>query len=167
VLGESLLAMPRDGAARRHPFHVLVVDNEPDALVSMRDVLEGEIGDVRVWTADSGPKALDVLERTRVDLIFSDFRMAPMNGLEFLVLARRKAPRVPRVLVTAYPDMDLAIRAINEGDVAGLFLKPVEPQTVVDIVLEKLECRTREGGQARAMARTMDAFRRSRTRRGP
>src|ERR1043166_7614599 len=84
---------------------VLVVDDEPDILTSMAAFLAVFLG-WRVETADSGSKALQVLSSRAIDVVVTDYRMPGMDGLELLSRVRRKAPRVPVLVVTAYPDME-------------------------------------------------------------
>ena len=62
-----------------------------------------------------------------VALIASDQRMPEMTGVEFLEQARRHAPDAKLVLLTAYADTDVAIRAINDIGLDYYLLKPWDP----------------------------------------
>src|SRR5205814_3102486 len=57
-------------------------------------------------------------------LIITDQRMPEMDGLAFLGRVRERRPRAHRILLTAYPDMEVALRAINDGLVYRFVLKP-------------------------------------------
>lgn len=139
---------------------VLVVDDEADIRESLKELFDGALNGVEVVTADSGAAGLEVLRREAVDLIVTDYKMPGMNGLEFLAEARKVAPGSPRVLVTAFPDLDLAIRAINEESIENFFTKPLEPETVIDIVKSILYDRRATELRNRAFARSLDLLRR-------
>ncbi|HTE55031.1 MAG TPA: response regulator [Kofleriaceae bacterium] len=79
---------------------ILVVDDEVDVL-EMIEVGLGLDG-YRVLLADSGEKAIEVITRSRVDLVISDLRMPGMNGVQTIARLREKAPRVPVIVVTGY-----------------------------------------------------------------
>ena len=128
---------------------VLVVDDEPDILEAVRAFLEGSLG-VEVVTASSGEAALGEMRKTSVDLVLSDYRMPGMDGLAFLRQAEELRPDVPRVLMTAFPDMQLAIAAVNEANIARFLTKPVDPSALGDMVkgLLSVARRRRLGEQA-------------------
>ncbi|MHB8605343.1 MAG: response regulator [Thermoplasmatota archaeon] len=139
---------------------VLVVDDEVDIRESLKDLFEASLGDTKVLTADSGATALEILHREPVDLIVTDYKMPGMNGLEFLAEARKAVRGVPRVLITAFPDLELAIRAVNEENIENFFTKPLEPQAVVEVVRSILSSRRADELRNRAFARSLDMLRR-------
>ena len=123
-MGASPLAAPR-------PWVVLYVDDEGDILEAIQELLEAKIPGVRVLTAASGREALEVLERERIDLVVSDFKMPGMDGIEFLFQARRAHPNIPRVMFTAFQSEDLARRALAEALVSAFLSKTTEPEHLV------------------------------------
>ncbi|HVL46958.1 MAG TPA: response regulator [Candidatus Thermoplasmatota archaeon] len=139
---------------------LLVVDDEVDIRESLKDLFEGGLEGVDVKLAESGPEALAMLADVDVDAIVTDYRMPGMSGLEFLAEARRIAPDIPAILITAYPDLDLAIRAVNEARVTSFFTKPLEPVTVLDVVRRALDDRRADDLRNRAFARSLDLLRR-------
>ena len=57
-------------------------------------------------------------------MIVTDFKMPGMDGLALLIEVKRRHPAVIRVLMTAYADMQLVIRAMNEGEIHRFISKP-------------------------------------------
>lgn len=121
---------PRDLPPR--PWVILFVDDEPDILASLVDLLGETLHGTKVLTASSGRAGLDVLAKEHVDLIVSDFKMPGMDGVEFLYQCRRLYPKVPRVMLTAFPTEDLANRAVREAFVDSFLSKAVDPDKLID-----------------------------------
>lgn len=125
------------------PPRVLAVDDEPDILESMRDFFAGEVP-MEFVAATSGTEGLEVLRSTPVDLVISDYRMPVMDGLRFLREAGRLYPEIPRILITAYPDIELAGKAVNEAKVSRLLTKPFKPEALAKTVRDLLETSQRQ-----------------------
>lgn len=117
---------------------ILVVDDEEDICSSLETYLEGSMDDVEVLSKHSASEALSYLEAYPVDMIITDFRMPDLDGLEFLEKVRSIRPNTPRLMMTAYPDLDLAMEAINEEQVDAFLTKPLEPLELVQTVRRTL-----------------------------
>ena len=122
------------GAALTRRQVILLVDDEEDIRESLRALFETCLEDVEVRTAPDAHQALAALDRQPVELIVTDYKMPGMNGLDFLRRAQEKAPDVPRILVTAFPDLEIAIRAINEAHIENFFTKPFDSDEVLNVV---------------------------------
>ncbi len=92
----------------------------------------------------SGEQALAALAGRRVDAILSDVRMPGMDGLELLAAAKKRAPEVPVVLITAHGTIPLAVEAMKAG-AAEFLLKPFDKDEVVYTIGKALA-----GAEARA-----------------
>ena len=92
---------------------ILVVDDDAGQRSLLESFLSGQNFDV--VAVDSGRKALEVLDRQKMDLMISDVRMPGMSGLEMFRLARQKHPSLPVLLVTAYADIRDAVAAMRDG----------------------------------------------------
>jgi DNA-binding NtrC family response regulator len=110
---------------------ILVVDDDLHVLDSVAELL-GD--DHEVLTATGGEEGLAVLEGERVHVVISDYKMPGMDGLSFLLEVRKQYPRTSRVLMTAYADMDLVVRAMNEGEIDRFASKPYKPFEFLRIV---------------------------------
>ena len=97
---------------------ILVVDD--DARVRSILVEHVSLAGYRVLEAANGQDALDVLDRERISLVFTDLRMPTMDGVAFLRRARPRWPNTIFVVVSAYPD-----------DLAGLYRTDAFPITVI------------------------------------
>ena len=112
---------------------ILTVDDDPQVAAAITRDLRIRYGsDYRVVGAGSGAEALEVIAalvlRDRpVALIAADQRMPGMTGIELLELARGQAPDAKMLLLTAYADTDVAIRAINDIGLDYYLLKPWDP----------------------------------------
>jgi CheY-like chemotaxis protein len=85
------------------PRTLLIVDDTPSSLESVRLALEGLVANV--LTASSGREALDILERhPQIEAMVSDIMMPGMSGIELAEEAGKKSPRLPIVLMTGYSD---------------------------------------------------------------
>jgi adenylate cyclase len=140
---------------------ILLVDDEPDILESLQELIEVSLDGVDVVSVENGQAALEALEGAPFDLIISDYKMPGMNGLDFLAEARRRAPNVPRIIMTAFPDLDIAIRAINEAAIENFFTKPLDPDEIVEVVAASLRARQADTQRHQAFARALDLARRS------
>jgi len=112
---------------------ILTVDDDPMVSAAISRDLRGHYGgDYRIVRATSGAQALAVLTKLAlrghpVALIASDQRMPEMTGIEMLERARTHAPGAKYLLLTAYADTDVAIKAINDIGLDYYLLKPWDP----------------------------------------
>jgi len=112
---------------------ILTVDDDPVVSQAITRDLRAKYGSVyRIVRATSGAAALGVLAelalRARaVALIATDQRMPEMTGIEMLDQARSHAPDAKFLLLTAYADTDVAIKAINDIGLDYYLLKPWDP----------------------------------------
>jgi thioredoxin reductase (NADPH) len=112
---------------------ILTVDDDPMVSAAISRDLRSRYGDdYLVVGARSGAQALAVLTKLAlrnqpVALIASDQRMPGMTGVELLEQARTQAPSAKYLLLTAYADTDVAIKAINDIGLDYYLLKPWDP----------------------------------------
>lgn len=108
--------------AGKHP--VLIVDDEPEILYSLRALLRQEF---EVHTATSAYEAMQVLRRQPVHVVLADQRMPDTTGVEFLTQVRAEYPEAMRLVFTGYADIKAVIDAINRGSVYRYLPKPWDP----------------------------------------
>ena len=139
-------AHPERVAAAEAPLDeavVLYVDDEPQNL----EVFARAFGkDFTIVTALSGKEALELLGEREIHLIVADQRMPEMTGVELFEIVVRERPETVRIVLTAYLDIEAAVRAINSGGVYRYILKPWSPKemrVVLERALEVYELRRR------------------------
>lgn len=115
---------------------ILAVDDERENLNLLGHILEDHY---HVLKARDAEAALEVLGRQEVHLILADQRMPGRSGVALLEEARRLRPSAVRILITAYPDTDVAVEAINRGQVRRFVSKPYDPRELLQIVRQELE----------------------------
>ena len=102
---------------------VLFVDDEPRVTDALKRALRKE--PYEILSAGSAREALLLLGDQPVDVVVSDEQMPGMSGSEFLAVVRHRYPDTIRMILTGHASLEMAIRAINEGEIYRLFKKPV------------------------------------------
>jgi len=92
---------------------ILLVDDEPNILSVLASLLKAESYDVSPVLG--GEKAAKILESEEFDLMISDVRMAPVNGMQLLEQARRDRPHMSVIMLTAYGSVETALQALKLG----------------------------------------------------
>jgi CheY-like chemotaxis protein len=133
--------MDEDEREHEHLRVMLVDDHQP-----IRSIMSGFLRDLgirRIAEASNGESALQRLKEFRADVVFTDLKMAPIDGLELTRRIRAGDngidPRTPIVMVTAYTDVDV-VQAARDAGINELLAKPLSGDLVqkrVQAVLEK------------------------------
>jgi response regulator RpfG family c-di-GMP phosphodiesterase len=139
----DLAAMQANVLQRR----LLCVDDEANILNALRRLFRSQGYDVQ--TAGSGAQALELLEKSAVDLVISDMRMPEMDGAQFLEQVRRRWPDTMRILLTGHSDMNSTIAAINQGGIYRYVSKPWNDSDMLMVARQALELRTLLSEKAR------------------
>ena len=112
----------------------------------MRDSLADTIpwatlGISRVWKAYSASEALALIDTFPIDILMTDIRMPPINGLELIEQARLRIPGLKCLLLTGYADFDYARKAI-ELQALDYLMKPAKDEqllTAMGRIIKQLE----------------------------
>jgi putative two-component system response regulator len=115
---------------------ILIVDDEEQicSILAQRLTKEG----LSCVTANNGEEALNHFCKDNFCLIISDNKMPKMNGMELLKIAKSLNPNMMVIMMTAYPEIDIAVEAIRLG-AYDFIIKPVDLDLVVLSVKKALE----------------------------
>ncbi len=118
---------------------ILVVDDDDMNLKMAEFILKKDMKNVEVLLADSGMKAIDALQREKVDLVLLDFQMPVMNGLKTLEIIRKREDMkdIKVIFLTAASDRDTVMKAGMMG-VVDYIKKPFMPKDLIDRVSQAL-----------------------------
>ena len=113
--------------------HILVVDDDEE----VREGILLQLSDTRytILEAEDGEKAIECLNDNAltVDAIICDVRMPKINGVEAVAYFRREFSGTPVIVLTGFPDLDLAVEFMKEG-VVDYLVKPVEKAKLIETV---------------------------------
>jgi DNA-binding NtrC family response regulator len=132
---------------------IFVVDDEENILKALKRSLRSDA--FEVMTIRRPADALAALKAHRPDVVLSDHLMAEMTGLEFLKVVRNRAPDTCRIMLTGHAEMEVAIEAINEGEIYRFLVKPwddLDLQLALTMGLERLDLE-RENRRLASMVR--------------
>ncbi|PKM20859.1 MAG: response regulator [Gammaproteobacteria bacterium HGW-Gammaproteobacteria-15] len=115
---------------------VLCVDDESNILKALQRLFIHQ--GVQLLLADSGAKALELMQQHRVNLIISDMRMPGMSGAEFLAQAEQLQPDAYRILMSGYSDVASTASAKNLGKIHHYIQKPWDNQQLLAAVADGL-----------------------------
>ena len=114
--------------------HVLVLDDEADVRTAIRLQLKGTRFDV--LEAENVEQAIDLLgdNPISIDVIICDVRMPGVSGVEAVATFQREYPTTPVIVLTGFPDVDLAVDFMKKKDVVEFLTKPVEKEKLIEAV---------------------------------
>lgn len=92
---------------------ILVVDDEPNYLVVLSELLKDE--GFEVFTAADGEQGLKIVNDVDLDIVITDMQMPGMNGLQFLNKIKARNPDLPVIVITAFAEVDKAVTAMQAG----------------------------------------------------
>lgn len=133
---------------------VLIVDDEPDILLSLNGLLRR---DFQVFTAETGERALEIMQERPIHVVMTDQRMPSMTGVELMGRVRSEHPEAIRIIFTGYADTRAVVEAINTGGLYRYITKPWDPDDLIDVIREAANRYDAIVAQAELL-RSMDSY---------
>lgn len=116
---------------------VLFVDDDIDILLGFQRTLRKHF---IIKTATSGAEALQLIrENPPFSVIVSDYNMPSMSGVELLSRVKKASSDTVRILLTGFANVDIAINAVNEGNIFRLLTKPVNNELLIQSINNGIE----------------------------
>ncbi len=116
---------------------ILLLDDDPDLLELYRDILGALPSKPEIHTANSGARAITLLESEPYTLLISDLNMPKMDGLQVLTIVRRKFPHLRTAVLTSVADEQFRARAYSMG--IDLFLEKPNGRQEIRFLLDCVE----------------------------
>lgn len=135
---------------------ILLVDDESKVLSSLSRSLADE-EDLEVRTAGTAAEALDLIkEPPAPTVIVSDYHMPGMNGVDFLARVHETYPDTSRILLTGVADLELAINAVNRGNVFRFLVKPCPPEVFIKAIRDGIRYNQLLVGEKELLSKTLN-----------
>jgi len=137
----KIYSIPSIGGRWPMEDRILIVDDEEIicSLLARRLAREG----YSCTTANNGKEALDHFYKDTYSLIISDIKMPKMDGLELLKSVKSIHPKMKMIMITAYPEINMAVEAMRLG-AYDFIIKPADLELVVLSVRKALESKRLE-----------------------
>lgn len=120
----------------KHKTTILVIDDEPSILQSLRGILTDE--GYRFLAAESGFRGLNILAKNEVDIVLLDAWMPKMDGLETLKRIKEKSPNVEIIIMSGHGTEETAEKALELG-ASDFIEKPISLDSLLDSIKQLLE----------------------------
>jgi response regulator RpfG family c-di-GMP phosphodiesterase len=135
---------------------ILLVDDEANVLSSLsRTLFEEDFGEI--LTAQNGTEAIEIIEKkVSPNLIISDYHMPGMNGIDLLVKIREILPDATRILLTGAADLDMALNAVNKGNVFRFLVKPCPTDVFIGSVRDGIRYNQLILGERELLTKTLN-----------
>jgi DNA-binding NtrC family response regulator len=120
---------------------ILVIDDDQVIRKTISATLQH--AGYRVDTAENGNEAIEKSNANFYNLALIDNRLPDIEGTELLTSLRQTTPKMVKVILTGYPALQNAVKAIN-GGVDRYLIKPVNPVELLSVIKEELNEQRKE-----------------------
>ena len=118
-----------------HKNKIIIVDDDEAILSSIKDYLT--LAGYDVDTAKTGKEAIVKSKNHFFNLAVLDIKLPDMEGTELLTKMHETRPKMMKIMLTGYPDLENAAKALNKGADAYL-IKPIKLQELQKVIEDKL-----------------------------
>lgn len=114
-------------------IRVVIADDHPVVRKGLILILSGDAGLTVVAEAANSGEIFNVLDKNQVDVLLMDIHMPGRTGLELLPELKQRYPRLPVLILSQYPEDQMAVRAIKAG-AAGYITKGTPPEELISAI---------------------------------
>lgn len=118
---------------------IMFVDDEKAILRSLNRLFVNN--NIRLFFAESGKQALEILAQHHIDLVISDMRMPQMDGHKLLTEVKRRYPYTSRFILSGFADENEVYTAVLDGSARKYLLKPWDPGQLLLLIKGNLSLR--------------------------
>ena len=119
------------------PQTILIVDDNDLMRTLLRGILRSDVYQV-IGEARNGIVALDLIEKSKPDIVFLDVMMPEMGGLEALQAIKAKHPEIIVIMITGNPSVENVKESI-QGGAGGFIIKPFNSAKVLDTLVRAIQ----------------------------
>jgi len=120
---------------------VLIVDDNPTACHVLKEMLESF--DYCVDVVNSGEEAINIVQKFEYDLVFLDYKMPGLNGVEtYLQYKGILANKTPKTLIVTAYSQEIIEEEVEKYGILGYLTKPISPSTLYDSIINSLNSNT-------------------------
>ncbi|APU67071.1 sigma-54-dependent transcriptional regulator [Christiangramia flava] len=133
---------------------ILVIDDDPDVLIALRLLLKSHVAEIAVEKKPSNLSA--IISAKKFDVVILDMNFNGLvntgnEGIFWLNKIKELSPETDVILITAYGDIELAIRSLKEG-ASDFIIKPWQNEKVIESVTEMVRKKKKPGAQIKQKA---------------
>ena len=111
-------------------YTLLIADDEPLIRNGVKKIIDWEsLGFSKIFLAEDGQEALDIIKKNHVDLVLTDIVMPFMDGLQLAEILSRDYPQIHVVILTGHEDFEYAQKSVGFG-VKNYILKPIGAESL-------------------------------------
>jgi DNA-binding NtrC family response regulator len=115
---------------------ILIVEDDANIRVPLSTILQQ-----KGYNADTAIDGQEAIQKSKVkfyNLALLDIKLPDMEGTKLLTSMNETLPKIVKIMVTGYPSLENAVKALNCGADAYV-IKPIKPEKLLELIEEKLE----------------------------
>ena len=151
---QSIQRIKTPGAGREGngmgKIKILLVDDEREEREGISWLIEKYQYPLEIMQASNGKEALQCIEKTKIDILFTDVKMPIMDGLELAKKVHDTRPEIKIIIFSAYGEFSYAKQAL-EANAVSYLLKPIEIEEFQKIMVSVIESVQRENEEGQRL----------------
>ena len=129
---------------------ILLVDDEREEREGISWLIEKYKYPLEIMQASNGKEALQCIEKTKIDILFTDVKMPIMDGLELAKRVHDTRPEIKIIIFSAYGEFSYAKQAL-EANAVSYLLKPIEIEEFQKVMVSVIESVQRENEEGQRL----------------